>query len=66
MHSKLVGAGFTQALREGTVTHRGGNQLDQLWTRNLVIRNAIEPDPIDQVSDHSLIRVEMEAVLVVR
>ena len=48
------------------MTHRGGNQLDQLWTRNLVIRNAIAADPIDQVSEHSLIRVEMEAVLIVR
>ena len=48
------------------MTHRKDNQIDQLWTRNLVIRNAIAADPIDQVSDHSLIRVEMEAVLVVR
>ena len=48
------------------MTHRGGNQLDQLWTRNLVICKAIAAAPIGQVSDHSPIRVEMEAVLVVR
>ena len=41
-------------------THREGNQLDQLWTRNMTIANAIVADPIDQVSDHNLIRVEME------
>ena len=66
MHTALVIAGFTAALRQGMATHREGNQLDQLWTRNMTIANAIVADPIDQVSDHNLIRVEMEAVLVER
>ena len=62
----MVIAGFTAALRQGMATHREGNQLDQLWTRNMTIANAIVADPIDQVSDHNLIWVEMEAVLVER
>ena len=34
--------------------------------RNLTVCNAIVADPYDQVSDHNLIRVQVEAVLVVR
>ena len=37
-----------------------------MWVRNLTVVNAIVPDPIDQVSDHNLIRVQMEAGLVER
>ena len=66
VHRLLVGAGFTSALEEGTVTHREGNQLDQMWTRNITIRNAIVTDLIDQVSDHSLIKVVMEVVIIER
>ena len=66
MHTFLVLAGFTPALRERTKTHRDGNQLDQLWTRNIAITNAIVADPIDQVSDHGAIQVKMEAVFVQR
>ena len=62
----MVIAGFTAALRQGMATHREGNQLDQLWTRNMTIANAIVANPIDLVSDHNLIRVELEAVLVER
>ena len=40
--------------------------MDQLWVRNLTIVNAIVVDPIDQVSDHNLIQVKMEAVCVQR
>ena len=53
-------------MRGKTPTHREGNQLDQLWVRNLVITNAIVADPIDQVSDHHLIQVKMEATCVER
>ena len=66
MHTFLTAAGFTPALRAKTPTHREGNQLDQLWVRNLTILNAIVADPIDQVSDHNLIQVKVEAVCIQR
>jgi len=66
LHTFLTMAGFTPALRAKTPTHREGNQLDQLWVRNLTIVNAIVADPIDQVSDHNLIQVRMEAVCIQR
>ena len=53
-------------MRDRIATHRDGNQLDQLWTGNLDILNAIVAAPIDQVSDHSLIQVKMEAVITER
>jgi hypothetical protein len=34
--------------------------------RNLTILNAIVADPIDQVSDHNLIQVKVEAVCIQR
>ena len=37
-----------------------------MWVRNLTILNAIVADPIDQVSDHNLIQVKVEAVWVQR
>ena len=49
-------------MRGGTATHEGGNQLDQLWTRNIRVTNAIVAYPIAEVSDHCLIQVKMEAV----
>ena len=45
------------------MTYKEGNQLDQMWTRNIRITNAVLAYPIDQVSDHCLIQVRMEAVL---
>ena len=42
--------------------HEGGNQLDQLWTRNIRVTNAEVANPIADVSDHCLIQVRMEAV----
>ncbi len=51
---------------EKTPTHRDGNQLDQMWVRNLQITNAIVADPIDQVSDHYLIQLKMEATCIGR
>ena len=66
MHTQLTRAGFTPAIRERITTHRDGNQLDQMWTRNLGILNAIVAAPIDHVSDHSLIQVKMEAVIIDR
>ena len=61
-----MGAGLIPALREGTITHREGNHLDQLWTRNIVIVNAVVAKPVDQVSDHSPILVTMEATAIQR
>ena len=66
MNAQLLGAGFTPALRDGTATHRNGNFLDQMWVRNIAITNAIVAHLIDRVSDHCLIQVKMEAVLVCR
>ena len=66
MHTQLTRAGFTPALRERVATHRDGNQLDQLWTRNLGLVNAIVADPIDLVSDHRLIQVKLEAIITER
>ena len=66
MHTFLTLAGFIPALRGKTPTHWDGNQLDQMWVRNLSITNAIVADPIDQVSDHHLIQVKMEATCVER
>ena len=62
----LLAAGFTPALKQGTPTHRDGNMLDQLWTRNVEIHNAVIAEPIDQVSDHFLIEVSLEATLTER
>ena len=39
LHTFLTLAGFTPALRAKTPTHRDGNQLDQMWVRNLQITN---------------------------
>ena len=66
VNTHLQVAGFKPALIQGTPTHREGNQLDQIWTRNVAILNAIVADSIDQVSDHRLIQVRMEATLVER
>jgi hypothetical protein len=66
LNTHLLTAGFTPALRQGTPTHRDGNQLDQLWTRNVEIHNAVIAEPIDQVSDHFLIEVRLEATLIER
>ena len=62
----LQAAGFKPALIQGTPTHTEGNKLDQIWTRNVAIINAIVADPLDQVSDHRLIQVRMEATLIER
>ena len=63
MHTALVQAGFAPALSEGTMTYKEGNQLDQMWTRNIKVTNAVVADLIPQVSDHCLIRVKMEATI---
>ena len=64
MHTFLTISGFIPALRGKTSTHRDGNQLEQMWFRNLSITNAIVADQIDQVSDHNLIQVKLEATCI--
>ena len=66
VQGQMRGAGFTPALREGIATHREGNHLDQLYTRNISIMNAIVASPIDHVSDNSPIMVKMEATFIQR
>ena len=44
------------------MTHEEGNHLDQLWTRNIRVTNAVVAYPIPDVSDHCLIQVKLEAV----
>jgi hypothetical protein len=41
MHSQLVKIGFRAGLEQGSPTHRDGGMLDQIWARNLVIKNAL-------------------------
>ena len=43
------------------MTHKEGNQLDQLWTRNIRVTDSVVADLIPDVSDHCLIQVKMEA-----
>ena len=45
------------------MTHEGGNQLDQLWTRNIRVTNAVVADLVPDESDHCLIQVKMEATI---
>ena len=66
LSTHLLASGFMPALRLGTPTRRDGNQLDQLWTRNMAIQNAIIAEPIYKVSDHFLIETSLEATLVER
>ena len=66
VHSQMVGAGLTPALRDGTVTHLRGNHLDQIWTRKITISNALVGKPVDQVSDHNPIMVTLEATAIQR
>ena len=66
LHTALTQAGFTPALRGGSITHKEGNQLDQMWARNIRITNAIVADRISQVSNHCQIQVKIKAVLTSR
>ena len=52
----MVGLSFAPGLNPGTPTHRGGNQLDGIWTRNLQVVNTLVSEDIDEeVSDHNCI-----------
>ena len=56
LEDKLVGLNFIPGLNSGTSTHRDGNQLDGIWTRNLQVVNTLvsyEHDP--EVTDHKCI-----------
>ena len=45
------------------MTYKESNQLDQMWTRNIRVTNAVVAYPIADVSDHCLIQVRIEATL---
>ena len=45
------------------MTYKEGNQLDQMWTRNIRVTNAVVADLIPDVSDHCLIQVKMKATI---
>ena len=45
------------------MTYKEGNYLENLWTRNIRVTNAVVADLIPDVSDHCLIQVRMEATL---
>ena len=57
LHTKLTKCGFRAGLETGTGTHRDGNMLDQIWTRNLDISNVMLSDFHDpEVTDHCCIK----------
>ena len=45
------------------MSFKEGNQLDQMWTRNIRVTNAVVADLVPQVSDHCLIQVKMEVTI---
>ena len=54
LENRLVTLGFTPGLNPGTPTHKGGNQLDGVWTRNLQVTNVLISEEHDQeVTDHN-------------
>ena len=51
---------FAGALRAGTETHRQGNHLDQVFTRNIDVVTAVTSDGYDEaISDHRCLRVTL-------
>ena len=58
LHSQLAKIGFRAGLEQGSLTHRDGGMLDQIWARNLIIKNALISESQDpDVTDHSCIKV---------
>ena len=52
---------FTAAFNQGTVTHKQGGHLDQVFVKNLTIRSAATNNGyIDEVSDHKSLRVTLK------
>jgi endonuclease/exonuclease/phosphatase (EEP) superfamily protein YafD len=60
---QLALKGFMPVIQQGVATHKLGNQLDQVWIRNLNIRSAQLADLEEQVSDHRMVRVVVEATV---
>ena len=59
---ELVKSGFKEAIGGGPQnrhTHVAGNQLDQLWVRNLALENVVVGEFNEQVSDHTPIIVKV-------
>ena len=58
LNAKLTKVGFRAGLEQGTPTHRDGGMLDQVWARNLIIKNAMISESQDpDVTDHCCIKV---------
>jgi hypothetical protein len=52
---------FTPALSPDVVTHKQGNQLDQVYTKNLSMVNAVINDSLDHsLTDHWCIKVTLK------
>ena len=61
LHKQLSKCGFRAGLEPGTQTHQGGNHLDQLWVRNLQIKNTLVSESHDpSVTDHCCIKATIE------
>ena len=60
---ELPHKGFAPVIQNGVPTHKHGNHLDQMWVRNLEVRDARLADLIEEVSDHKLLTVKVEAVV---
>lgn len=58
---ELIRRGFTAAIAEGTATHRDGNHLDQVWTKNVQLVKAVLAEDMPEWSDHKLIKVVVGA-----
>ena len=57
---ELVHLNFAAAFEEGTETHRLGGHLDQVFTRNVDVTNAVTNESYsDQVSDHRCLKVTL-------
>ena len=59
LNNALVKLGFVPGLESGTMTHKGGNHLDQLWVRNLEVLNVALAERNDTISDHHQIMVRV-------
>lgn len=57
-HEMATHWGLTNCIERGTVTHRAGGALDQVFTNLTVVGTKIT-GPSEQITDHAIITVEM-------
>ena len=62
MDKELCRVGYQPALYSGRpqATHVDGKQLDQVWTLNLTISNAVVGGYQREVSDHAPIHIKLQ------